>query len=204
MTTQQETKYKVQSLERGLLILRELRASNAPVRNQDLVKRTQLPKATVSRLLNTLTALGCVRRIDQGSYVLDHASGRSGRAMISSLGLEKYAELLSVAPGPVYLEALVGGHRMPVYRWAGTCGPLVNGYLEVLGPEEHRSAESGDYWDESLGTWWAWIGFQLHTIGHFSLAMQVAQSTAPTRAQIEDATTLLNRAAKAMIQNELQ
>jgi hypothetical protein len=204
MTTQLETKYKVQSLERGLSILRALRVSNAPVRNQDLVNRTGLPKATVSRLLNTLTALECVRRIDQGSYVLDHASGRSGRAMIGSLRLQQYRKLFVGAPGPVYLEAVAGGQRVPVYRWSGSCGPLSNGCIAAIGPAEHRGADGGDYWDADTATWWSWMTFHLGGVGAFVLTVQVPQRTAPASEQLDGAHALLERAIAAMTLGEMQ
>eukprot|EP01041_Mallomonas_annulata_P015472 gene15472-32704_t len=198
MTTQLETKYKVQSLERGLSILRELRASNAPVRNHDLVNRTRLPKATVSRLLNTLTALGCVRRIDLGSYVLDHASGRSGRAMVGSLELKRYLELFRNAPGPVYLEAVVSGKRIPVYRWFGSCGPLANGCIAEMPPAGCRDESSGDFWAADARKWWSWLDFHIEGVGAFVLTVQVSQQTAPKTQQLADARALLQRAIEAI------
>src|SRR5690606_22704261 len=46
------------SLTRGLEILRAFTADDATLGNQDLIERTGLPKATVSRLTYTLVGLG--------------------------------------------------------------------------------------------------------------------------------------------------
>jgi hypothetical protein len=116
------TTYKVNSLERGLAILRVVREGEGPVRNQDVVVHTRLPKATVSRLMHTLTAMGYLRRIDQGSYVLGEASARSGRAMLDGLRLQRYAadlqDLLAEPDALVWLEARIAGRMVPVFRWS--------------------------------------------------------------------------------------
>lgn len=46
------------SLTRGLDILRAFAANDATLGNQQLIERTGLPKATVSRLTATLVSLG--------------------------------------------------------------------------------------------------------------------------------------------------
>ncbi|MGE4338388.1 MAG: helix-turn-helix domain-containing protein, partial [Pigmentiphaga sp.] len=167
----QSAKYKVQSLERGLLLLRELRAANAPLRNQELVSRTGLPKATVSRLLSTLGALGYVRRSDGGSYVLAQGSSRSGQAMLGALDLEGYHGLFLKAPGTVYLEALVGGALLPVYRWSALChGTLTHGAASPSGLTQRRSTTTeGSDWDAAAETWWAWLAVDLGAVGAFVL-----------------------------------
>ena len=201
--TRQDARYRVQSLERGLSILRELRASNAPVRNLDLVTRTQLPKATVSRLLNTLGALGYVRRIDQGRYVLDHASSRSGRTLIGSMDLKKFQELFVSAPGPVYLEAVTGGMWLPVYRWFGPCtGPLANGCPVDIGPPGQRGCDAGTHWSDAAGIWWAWIGFHMPALGCFVLTVRVSQRVAPTGEQLDRAAEMLRHAITVLTLDE--
>lgn len=114
--------YKVNSLERGLAILRVVREGDGPVRNQDVVARTGLPKATASRLMHTLTAMGYLRRIDQGSYVLGEMSARAGRAMIEGLMLERYTpyfdELLAKTGAFACLEVRIAGNMVPVFRWS--------------------------------------------------------------------------------------
>jgi len=200
MTPNTETKYKVQSLERGLAILRELRAVNAPVRNQDLVRRTGLPKATVSRLLNTLGALGYVRRIDQGSYVLAHASARSGRAMLGSLELQRYRPFFIAAPGPVYLAAMAGDSLVPVYRWSEPAtGPLSAGCGVRMPSRDATPGAVGNAWDADAGAWWAWLAFRLDGLGKLELAVHVAQDHPPTPAQLEDASCMLRTAVNAIV-----
>lgn len=195
-----ETKYRVQSLERGLLILRELRMANVPVRNQELVSRTGLPKATVSRLLNTLGALNYVRRTDQGSYVLAQGSAHSGRAMLASLGLEQYRDLFAEAPGPVYLEAMAGGRLVPVYRWSRSCaGAVANGSPATLVPIDRIDAlDGGDHWEADEGTWWSWIGLHSELVGSFALTAQVKSTRPPPAGQRDELRQMLQRAAKIM------
>lgn len=195
-----ETKYKVQSLERGLTILRELRAANAPVRNQDLVSRTGLPKATVSRLLSTLGALGYVRRIDQGSYVLASASTRSGRAMLGALGLDRHGSLFAGASGTVYLEALVGQDWVPVYRWSQkTAGTVLNGAGLSLAPQcRANDCGDGDRWDAVSGTLWVWTHLYIDGVGSFALVLQDARESAPYSDQVTAARFMLQQAAKVM------
>lgn len=121
--------YKVNSLQRGLAILRVVRAGHGPMRNQDVVAHTGLPKATVSRLMHTLTAMGYLRRIDQGSYVLGEASARSGRAMLDGLGLQRYApcfhELLRESGAFACLEARISNSMVPVFRWSAEGATLL-------------------------------------------------------------------------------
>jgi hypothetical protein len=192
-----ETTYRVQSLERGLGILRELRRANAPVRNQELATRTRLPKATVSRLLNTLGALGYVRRTDQGTYVLAHGSARSGRAMLASLGLERYQPLFAGAPGPVVLQARVGDRLVPVHRWPGP-RPGAGGFPAALAVPDGDAGGAAEHWDAEAGIWSVWTGLDLHSVGSFALTLQVAQRSDPTRAQLDEGHAILRRAAAAM------
>lgn len=195
-----QTKYKVQSLERGLSLLRELRAADAPVRNNDLVARTGLPKATVSRLLNTLGALGYVRRIDQGSYVLANGSTRSGRAMLGALGLERCDALFAGAAGPVVLEALVAQEWVPVYRWSGSFAAAVpNAEPLALAPAARLSgAGDGESWDAESATWWAWTRLHVEGVGAFLLTLQSARRCAPAPAAAAAIRALLHQAAKAL------
>lgn len=117
--------YSVNSLERGLAILRAVREADGPVHNAEIVLRTGLPKATVSRLMGTLTAIGYLRRVSShGTYVLGEASSRLGRAMLAALRLERYlrhfSELLCEANAFACLEARIAGGMVSVFRWSGT------------------------------------------------------------------------------------
>lgn len=51
------------TVERGLEVLRAFRSSRAPLTNAELVRRTGLPKATVSRLTSTLLQVGFLRLV---------------------------------------------------------------------------------------------------------------------------------------------
>lgn len=199
MTTP-EKKYKVQSLERGLAILRELRTTDVPVRNLDLVSRTGLPKATVSRLLSTLGALGYVRRIDRGSYVLANASARSGRAMLASLNLDRFRGMFSNVPGPVYLEALVAARWLPVYRWSRTTAATVVDAAPLAIRDNGAAAVAGDgeFWDAGAGTWWAWFRMHMEGVGDFALTTQVARDAEPSAQLRADACSVLQHAARTL------
>ncbi|NML97098.1 IclR family transcriptional regulator [Paraburkholderia sp. RP-4-7] len=54
------------TVERGLEVLRAFHADRAPLSNAELVRRTGLPKATVSRLTTTLIRIGFLRRAGGG------------------------------------------------------------------------------------------------------------------------------------------
>ncbi len=56
----------LQTVERGLQVLRAFRSDRAPVGNTELVRRTGLSKATVSRLTSTLVQLGFLRQAPGG------------------------------------------------------------------------------------------------------------------------------------------
>ncbi|WP_447982581.1 IclR family transcriptional regulator [Achromobacter kerstersii] len=51
------------TVERGLEVLRAFRSDRTPLSNAELVKRTGLPKATVSRLTSTLLQVGFLRLV---------------------------------------------------------------------------------------------------------------------------------------------
>ena len=54
------------TVERALEVLHAFRAARAPLSNAELVRRTGLPKATVSRLTTTLISIGYLRRVGGG------------------------------------------------------------------------------------------------------------------------------------------
>jgi len=51
------------TVERGLEVLRAFRSDRAPLTNAELVRRTGLPKATISRLTSTLLQVGFLRLV---------------------------------------------------------------------------------------------------------------------------------------------
>jgi len=58
-----DTQKATLTVERGLIILRAFRAQLVPLSNAELVRRTGLPKATVSRLTSTLTQTGFLKQV---------------------------------------------------------------------------------------------------------------------------------------------
>ena len=73
------------SLVRGLGILRAFRPGDASLGNQDIIARTGLPKATVSRITYTLSALGYLLYDKElGRYSLGPATVALGYSALSS------------------------------------------------------------------------------------------------------------------------
>jgi DNA-binding IclR family transcriptional regulator len=58
-----DTQKATLTVERGLIILRAFRAQPVTLSNAELVRRTGLPKATVSRLTSTLTQTGFLKQV---------------------------------------------------------------------------------------------------------------------------------------------
>lgn len=56
----------LQTVARGFQVLRAFRSDRAPVGNTELVRRTGLSKATVSRLTSTLVQMGFLRQVPGG------------------------------------------------------------------------------------------------------------------------------------------
>jgi DNA-binding IclR family transcriptional regulator len=81
------------TVSRGLAVLRALRSDGTPVANTELVRRTGLPKATVSRLTSTLLQLGFVRRM-RGGREFELAAGAygMGHALVAASELIPTAE----------------------------------------------------------------------------------------------------------------
>lgn len=78
----------IQTIERGMQVLRAFRSHRRPLTNAELVRRTGLPKATVSRLTSTLLELGFIRHIP-GSRAFEIAPGALsiGNAMLGACEL---------------------------------------------------------------------------------------------------------------------
>lgn len=69
-----EESYPVQGLARGLAVLRAFRAGDVALSNAELAQRTGLARPTLSRLTQTLTALGYLAYVPSiGSYTLGAA-----------------------------------------------------------------------------------------------------------------------------------
>jgi len=83
----------VESLARGLNVLRSFRLGDRELSNQDFVKRIGLPKATISRLTYTLTKLGYLAYNPQtGRYQLNAPVMSLGYTYLSDLGLRRLAK----------------------------------------------------------------------------------------------------------------
>ena len=80
-----EIGHSAASLTRGLAILRAFTADDATLGNQDLIERTGLPKATVSRLTYTLVGLGYLHYDAMlGRYSIGPATVSLGYSALSS------------------------------------------------------------------------------------------------------------------------
>jgi DNA-binding IclR family transcriptional regulator len=80
------------TVSRGMQVLRAFRSDRASLSNSELVRRTGLSKATVSRLTSTLLQLGFIRHVaDSRAFELVAASAGIGHAFIST------SELLQTA-----------------------------------------------------------------------------------------------------------
>lgn len=149
------------SLTRGLEILRAFTADDATLGNQDLIERTGLPKATVSRLTSTLVGLGYLHYDDTlGRYSIGPATVSLGYSALSSsavihmarplmqeladqtgaavaLGTRDGLEMVYLANcrsmSPVSLRLNVGS-RLPIYRTA-----MGLAYLAEMQPDIRQS-----------------------------------------------------------------
>jgi DNA-binding IclR family transcriptional regulator len=82
----------VTALARGLDILRAFRRNDPPLANQELARRTGLPKPTVSRVTYTLSRLGyLVYDGEAGRYSIGPAALGLGFAALGALGVRDVA-----------------------------------------------------------------------------------------------------------------
>lgn len=82
----------VGALARGLAILHCFRAEDQVIGTQEIARRTGLPKATVSRLANTLAELGYLRFVpDVGKYALSSRVLTLGYAALGRSGIGDFA-----------------------------------------------------------------------------------------------------------------
>ncbi|MBH9312339.1 IclR family transcriptional regulator [Pseudomonas aeruginosa] len=85
----------VTALARGLELLRCFTPRESLLGNQELAKKTGLPKPTVSRLTHTLTRLGYLRHLPHsGKYQLEVGVMSFGYAMLSHLSIRALARPL--------------------------------------------------------------------------------------------------------------
>jgi DNA-binding IclR family transcriptional regulator len=82
----------VGTLARGLAILHCFRAEDQVIGTQEIARRTGLPKATVSRLANTLAELGYLRFVPEvGKYALSSQVLTLGYAALGRSGIGEFA-----------------------------------------------------------------------------------------------------------------
>lgn len=91
----------VTALARGLELLRSFTPDASLLGNQELARKTGLPKATISRLTHTLAKLGCLKKQStSGKYQLDVGVLAFGYQLLSNLTVRTiahpYMEELSV------------------------------------------------------------------------------------------------------------
>ncbi|NWC96825.1 MULTISPECIES: IclR family transcriptional regulator [unclassified Pseudomonas] len=131
----------VTALARGLELLRCFTPSESVLGNQELARKTGLPKPTITRMTHTLTRLGYLKHLPQsGRYQLDVGVMAFGYAMLSNLSVRavahplmetmaKYAQA-AVAMATrdrldmVYLDVVQGEANMTMRRQVGTRLPL--------------------------------------------------------------------------------
>lgn len=131
----------VTALARGLEILRCFRPGESYLSNNEIAKRTGLPKPTISRLTHTLTKLGYLNfSAEHGRYQLGSGVLALGYTLLANLDVRKLAhpamqELAEYAQASVaigirerlsmmYVEACRGSAAVTLRRDAGARIPL--------------------------------------------------------------------------------
>lgn len=153
------------TVERGLEVLRAFRSDRAPLTNAELVRRTGLPKATVSRLTSTLLQVGFLRLVPgKREFELSTGALGVGHAYLATSELLQAAQPLmqeladqldvSVALGiPDGFDMLYVGYRVSrnvatLRLGVGSVLPMQTtsigrAYLWGLPPEQQRSLVEG-------------------------------------------------------------
>ncbi len=94
----QDDRQFVGALARGLEILRCFGPGDRHLGNQEIARRTGLPKPTVSRLTHTLTELGFLRRApDRSQYALGTAVLSLGYSLLAQMDVRRVARPLMQA-----------------------------------------------------------------------------------------------------------
>jgi DNA-binding IclR family transcriptional regulator len=115
----------VTALARGLEILRAFEPGDGPLGNQELAERTGLPKATISRLTYTLSALGYITYLERlGKYQLATPVLALGYASLAGMEIRLSArtQMQELADRESVSVALGGRDRMSML-YLQTCHP---------------------------------------------------------------------------------
>jgi len=129
------------ALARGIRVLRAFRVGDSVLTHSELAKRTHLPKPTLSRILATLSELGCVNYIEHlEAYKLGGAVIAMGHVASANFDLlqvarplmTKLAEEIGLAVGigmlekdrMVYMDACQGTARVALQMRVGSRLPL--------------------------------------------------------------------------------
>jgi DNA-binding IclR family transcriptional regulator len=136
----------VEALARGLAILRCFRAADRFLGNQEIARRTGLPKPTVSRLTHTLTEMGFLAPTQHDEYALGVGVLALGHAYLAGLNVRDVArpmmqELADFAKATVSLGEADGPrmvvleicHGSPTYRLRLDIGERVPHNTTALG-----------------------------------------------------------------------
>jgi len=127
----------VTALARGLELLRCFTPSESVLGNQELARKTGLPKPTVTRLTKTLMHMGCLKQeVHSGKYQLDVGVLGFGYAMLANLSIcsiahpfmEELADYAQAAVAMaardrlqmVYLDVVQGKGNMTMRRQVGS------------------------------------------------------------------------------------
>jgi DNA-binding IclR family transcriptional regulator len=129
------------ALARGIRVLLAFRAGESVLTNSELAKRSKLPKPTISRILATLTELGCVNYIEHlEAYRLGGALIAMGHVASANFDLvqvarplmAKLADEVGLAVGIgmlekdriVWMESCLGSARVALQVGIGSRLPL--------------------------------------------------------------------------------
>ncbi|WUR12401.1 IclR family transcriptional regulator [[Empedobacter] haloabium] len=90
-TRNNEDRYYITALARGLEVLACFRRADKSLTNQQIAERCGLPKSTVTRFTYTLTKLGYLAQESNGRYMLGTATLGLGSAMLARLDIRQLA-----------------------------------------------------------------------------------------------------------------
>lgn len=176
MRTTAESPDVTLTVERGLEVLRAFHAERTPLSNAELVRRTGLSKATVSRLTTTLIRIGFLRRaggsrefeLGAGALGIGHAYLEANPVTrVVNPYLQQVADKLDVCVGlavahhldMLYIGCGIGAKIATLRTGVGSSLPMAStslgrAYLYALPPQE-RQARMDTIFDAAGEDAWA-------------------------------------------------